>query len=211
MGHPSNLTDLLPDDRSQPCSRGALQRRASIHNAHYEALLLAAGGPSGLAARIDVQCRQPRCIRLSPAVRRSGCCGRARSAPQLARELECSPQSLRNWAGQLDVDEGKAEGLTSDEREELRRLRRENKVLTEEREILRSRGLLCQGQRDPAVIFRFIAAKKAEPTRSRSRASRPSFYVSRDAHEAQAPAPRARRSRCPGSRPRGRAPAPWPR
>jgi len=70
-------------------------------------------------------------------VRRSGCCGRARSVPQLARKLECSPQSLRNWAGQLDVDEGKAEGLTSDEREELRRLRRENKVLTEEREILR--------------------------------------------------------------------------
>lgn len=74
-----------------------------------------------------------------------------RSIPQLARELGCSPQSLRNWARQIDVDAGKAEGLSSDEREELRRLRRENRILAEEREIL-SRGLLRQGQRrDPAM------------------------------------------------------------
>jgi transposase len=60
-----------------------------------------------------------------------------RPIPQLAKELGCSPQSLRHWSKQLDVDEGRAEGLTCDEREELRRLRRENRILTEEREILR--------------------------------------------------------------------------
>jgi transposase len=61
-----------------------------------------------------------------------------RSIPQLADELGCSPQSLRNWSRQIDVDEGKAEGLSSDERDELRRLRRENKILVEEREILKN-------------------------------------------------------------------------
>jgi transposase len=60
-----------------------------------------------------------------------------KTVPQLAGELGISPQSLRNWARQIDVDAGKAEGLTSEEREELRRLRREVKTLTEEREILK--------------------------------------------------------------------------
>jgi transposase len=63
--------------------------------------------------------------------------GSGRTVPQLAAELGVSPQTLRNWADQLAVDEGKAEGLTSAEREELRRLRRENRILAEEREILK--------------------------------------------------------------------------
>jgi transposase len=60
-----------------------------------------------------------------------------RPVPQLARELGCSPQSLRNWARQIAVDQGLTPGVSSDEREELRRLRREVRVLTEEREILK--------------------------------------------------------------------------
>jgi transposase len=57
--------------------------------------------------------------------------------PEVARELGVSPQSLRNWLGQAQIGAGEREGLTSDEREELRRLRRENVRLREEREILK--------------------------------------------------------------------------
>jgi transposase len=60
-----------------------------------------------------------------------------KTVPTLAAELGISPQSLRNWARQINVDEGKAAGLSSDEREELRRLRRELRTVTEEREILK--------------------------------------------------------------------------
>lgn len=59
------------------------------------------------------------------------------SIPQVAKDLGIADQTLRNWIAQADVDEGRKDGLTSAEREELRRLRRENKVLREEREILK--------------------------------------------------------------------------
>jgi transposase len=61
-----------------------------------------------------------------------------RPLPQIADELGVSPQSLRNWVKQVQLDSGeRRDGLTSDEREELRRLRRENKRLEQEREILK--------------------------------------------------------------------------
>ncbi len=60
-----------------------------------------------------------------------------RSIPEIANDLGCTDQTLRNWVRQSDVDAGRREGLTSEEREELRRLRRENRTLRQEREILK--------------------------------------------------------------------------
>jgi transposase len=61
-----------------------------------------------------------------------------RTPEELAEKFEPTAQSIRNWVAQADRDEGvRADGLTTDEREELRRLRREVKTLREEREILK--------------------------------------------------------------------------
>ncbi len=61
-----------------------------------------------------------------------------RTPEELSREFEPTAQSIWNWVRQAERDQGvRQDGLTTDEKEELRRLRRENRVLREEKEILK--------------------------------------------------------------------------
>ena len=60
-----------------------------------------------------------------------------RTPEELAREFEPTANTIRKWVEQLDRDEGlRSDGLTTEERRELRELRRENKQFKLEREIL---------------------------------------------------------------------------
>ena len=61
-----------------------------------------------------------------------------RTPEELSREFEPTAQTIHSWVKQADVDAGvRSDGLTSSEREELRKLRRENRQLKVEREILK--------------------------------------------------------------------------
>ena len=63
--------------------------------------------------------------------------GEGRTPESLAREYEPTSQAIRKWVRQAEIDEGRrTDGLKTEEREELARLRRENARLREEREIL---------------------------------------------------------------------------
>jgi transposase len=65
------------------------------------------------------------------------CRSGGRSIGAVAKDLDLSETALRRWVAQAHIDAGEREGLTSAEREELSALRRENRVLREERDLLK--------------------------------------------------------------------------
>jgi transposase len=60
-----------------------------------------------------------------------------KSVGEVCRDLDLTETAVRRWLAQADVDAGRRDGLTTAEREELARLRRENRVLRDERDILK--------------------------------------------------------------------------
>lgn len=70
-----------------------------------------------------------------------------RKLSEIADDLGVSQQSLRNWVRQADLDDGRRhDGLTTDDRAEVARLRRENRVLREERDILKKAAAFFAGE-----------------------------------------------------------------
>ena len=67
---------------------------------------------------------------------------------RIARQLGIGPESLRNWVRQAEVDGGTRAGLTSEERERIKLLERENKELRRANEILKSAAVFFGAELD---------------------------------------------------------------
>ena len=87
--------------------------------------------------------------------------GSGKSVPQVCRDLDLTESVVRRWLAQADVDAGRREGLTTAEREALTSLCKENRVVREERDILKKSSSLVCSRDDDVSRFWFITAEKA--------------------------------------------------
>ena len=85
--------------------------------------------------------------------------------PKIACDLGICTETLRKWANQSEIDPGDRQGLTTEQKPELRRLRKEVKVLREEREILKKRQPSSLGRRtsERAGDLHLCAGGEGEP------------------------------------------------
>jgi transposase len=65
------------------------------------------------------------------------CLAGDRSSAEVARDLDLTPWAVRRWVAQAEIDAGERPGLSTEEREELSRLRRENKRLQADVDLLK--------------------------------------------------------------------------
>jgi transposase len=72
-----------------------------------------------------------------------------RSIPDICAELDLTETTVRNWVRQAEIDAGEREGLSTDERDELRRLRAENRTLRMERDLLKKAAAFFAKDSDP--------------------------------------------------------------
>jgi transposase len=85
-----------------------------------------------------------------------------KSVGEVCRELDLTETAVRRWVAQAEIDLGRRDGLTTAEREELSRLRHENRVLREERDILKKAAAFfayMSTMVSPCGLARFFAAQ----------------------------------------------------
>ena len=72
-----------------------------------------------------------------------------RSPSELAREFEPSAQSITNRVAQADIDHGRRDGLTNDQKAELKKLRSENRVLRMQKDLLENAAAFFTAKNTP--------------------------------------------------------------